>query len=244
MRYINKGTKMIRVWIHKNLRRFSMNVIEALNTRRSIRGFKSDPISKNILNEILAAANRSPSWTDSQPWEIFVASGETLEKLRKSYMGSFEKGIPSHPDIVGPRPWPPAIQKRVDNYMEKRFAFLGVNREDAAARRSVVSINYQFFGAPVVIFLCMDKTLSGWSMFDIGSLAQSIMLAAQDKGLDSVAAFTMAVYPDLIRTQLDIPEEYSILIGIALGYADNTLLINKFRSPRRPLEEVVRYKGI
>jgi nitroreductase len=229
---------------YKPQEELNLNVIEALNYRRSIRGFKPDPISRNILNEILAAANRSPSWTDSQPWEIFVASGETLEKLRKSFIDNFEKGIPSNPDIAGPQPWPPAIRKRVDDYMEKRFAFLGVNREDSAGRRSVTSINYQFFGAPVVIFLCMDKTLSGWSMFDIGSLAQSIMLAAQDKGLGTVAAFTMAVYPDLIRAELDIPEEYSILIGIALGYADNTLQRNKFRSPRRPLEEVVRYKGI
>jgi nitroreductase len=221
-----------------------LNVIEALNSRYSARGFKSDPVSKSLVNEILAAANHSPSWTDSQPWEIYVAGGVVLERLRASFKAAFEKGQPSKPDIPGPQYWPADIEKRIDNYMGERFKFLGVNREDKAARRSVTSLNYHFFDAPIVIYLCMDKTLNSWSMFDSGLLAQSIMLAAREKGLGTVVAFTMAVYPDLIRAELDIPKDYAILIGIALGYPDTGLKRNQFRSPRRQLEEVVRYRGI
>jgi nitroreductase len=221
-----------------------LNIIEALNSRYSTRGFRPDPVSKNTIHEILTAANHAPSWTDSQPWEIFVAGGEVLERLRVSFKDAFEKGEPSKPDIHGPQSWPSVIEKRVDHYMGERFKFLGVNREDKAARRSVTSLNYQFFNAPVVIYLCMDKTLTSWSMFDIGLLAQSIMLAAQEKGLGTVAAFTMAVYPDLIRAELDIPQDYAILIGIALGYPDTDLKRNQFRSPRRPVEDVVRYRGL
>jgi nitroreductase len=221
-----------------------LNVIEALNTRMSTRGFKPDPIKKEMLAEILEAANRSPSWTDSQPWEIFVAAGEPLERLRRSFVAKMEKGEAPHPDIPGPQSWPPIIQERIDAYMGERFKFIGVNREDKAARQAVFALNYKFYSAPVVIYLCMNKTISNWSMFDTGLLAQSIMLAAQEKGLASVPAFIMAAYPDLIRAELEIPDGYSILIGIALGYADKTLRQNSFRSPRRPIEEVVRYRGI
>jgi nitroreductase len=220
-----------------------LNVIEALNTRYSTRGFRPDPVSKNLITEILTAANHSPSWTDSQPWEIYVAGGKVLDRLRISFKASFEKGEPSKPDIPGPQSWPSLIEKRVDNYMGERFKFLGVNREDQAARRSVTALNYQFFDAPVVIYLCMDRTLTSWSMFDVGLLAQSIMLATREKGLGTVVAFTMAVYPDLIRAELDVPTDYAILIGIALGYPDTDLKRNQFRSPRRPIEEVVRYRG-
>jgi hypothetical protein len=78
-----------------------------------------------------------------------------------------------------PQTWPLNILKRIDNYMAERFAFLGVKRDDKAGRQAVFSLNYDFFGAPVVIYLCMDKTLTSWSMFDVGAISQNIMLAAR-----------------------------------------------------------------
>jgi nitroreductase len=104
--------------------------------------------------------------------------------------------------------------------------------------------NYRFFGAPSVVFLCMDRTLTPWSMFDMESLAQSIMLAAQQYGVDSAIAFMFASYPDLVRAELRVPDDLAVLIGIALGYADADYLRDRQRSSRRPLKDVVRCKGI
>jgi nitroreductase len=103
---------------------------------------------------------------------------------------------------------------------------------------------FQFFGAPMVIYLCLDRMLTAWSIFDMGLLAQSIMLAAQHYGVDSTVAAQLVSYPDLIRAELGIPDHLLILIGIALGYRDQQHPLNQYRSSRRPLQEVVRLKGL
>jgi nitroreductase len=113
-----------------------------------------------------------------------------------------------------------------------------------ATRQKFMADNYRFFGAPAVVFLCMDRTLTPWSIFDMGSLAQSIMLAAQQYGVDSAIAFTFASHPDLVRAELKVPDDLAVLIGIALGYADADHLRDQQRSSRRPLKDVVRCKGI
>jgi nitroreductase len=154
------------------------------------------------------------------------------------------KGVPGSPDLPAPQQWPPALQKRMDELKAARFESLGIERNHAAARHAMFERAHQFFGAPTVAYLCMDRTLTAWSIFDMGLLAQSIMLAAQQYGVDSAAAALLISYPDLIRAELEIPEDVSILMGVALGYRDRQHPLNQYRSPRRPLQEVVRLKGL
>jgi nitroreductase len=220
-----------------------MNVTEALNSRYSTRAFKSDPVDRNTILKILEAATRAPSWANTQPWEIFVAGGDALERLRQAYLANFQTDVPRKSDIPRPELWPPAHQKRIEDLGAKRFGLRGIKRDDKAARLVFSEANAKFFGAPVVIYLCMDRTLTPWSVFDIGMLAQSIMLEAQEYNLGSIPAFMLVSYPELIRTELEIPEDLSIIIGIALGYSDTQHPQNKFRSPRRDIREVVRFKG-
>ncbi len=104
--------------------------------------------------------------------------------------------------------------------------------------------NRAFFGAPCAVYLCMDQTLGAWSMFDLGAMCQSIVLAAQDHGVDSAIAINLVVYPDMLRNELGIPRELLIVIGIALGYPDATDAEDAFRSARRPLSDAVRFVGI
>ena len=105
-------------------------------------------------------------------------------------------------------------------------------------------MNYHFFHAPVVAYICMDKTLTPWSIYDLGLFSQSLMLAARHFGLDSAPAVTLVAHPDLIRKELKIPDDLPIIIGIALGYADAEHPQNKYRTPRRPVPEAVTFKGI
>lgn len=221
-----------------------MNVSEALNSRYSCRGFKPNPVDKEIILNILEASRHAPSWANTQPWEIFVACGANLEKLRQSYLKNFQKNTPANPDIPAPQKWPENLKRRTEELMKFRFSILGVEREDKTARRSLSENNYKFFNAPAVIYLCMDKLLSSWSMFDLGLFAQSIMLVAKEYGLESVPAFMLVSYPELIRSELGIPENLSIVIGIALGYGDLNHPLNQVKSNRRPVEEIVVFKGI
>ncbi len=222
-----------------------MNVTDALYSRYSIRAFKPDSVDKETITKILKAATRAPSWGNIQPWEIFVASGEALERLRQAFFENFRKGVfgKPEPDFPAPQTWPPDLQKRMDEFTAERYDVLGIKHDDKAAKFALFEANYRFFGAPVVIYMCMDRTLTHWSFFDIGMLAQSIMIAAQEYGLGSVPAYMLAIYPDLIRAELEIPEDLSIIIGVALGYGDAKHPQNKFRSSRRSIEEVVRFKG-
>lgn len=220
-----------------------MDVTDALYSRYSTRAFKPDAVDKETITRILEAATRAPSWANTQPWEIFVAGGDVLNRLRHAYLENFHKGVSGGSDLPRPQQWPPAQQKRMEELGAERFKIAGIERDDKVARQAIFEANYRFFGAPAVIYLCMDHTLTPWSIFDIGMLAQSIMLAAQQYGLGSIPAYVLVSYPDLIRAELKIPDDLSIIIGIALGYSDEQHPQNKFRSPRRPVQEVVRFEG-
>ena len=193
-----------------------MNVIEALESRTSIRAFKPDPVSRETILKILQAATRSPSWANTQPWEIYVAAGEALNTL----------------------------QKRIAALMADRSKIPGVTPPGQDMRQAMMERNYRFFDAPAVVYLCMDRALTPWSVFDIGMLSQSIMLAAQEYGVDSIPAVMLVAFPDLIRAELDIPPDLLVLFGIGLGYRDAQQPTNQLRTARRPLDEVVRIKGL
>lgn len=220
-----------------------MDVIEALQARHSTRAYKPQAVDRETITKILEAANRSPSWANTQPWEFFVATGEPLERLRQRFLENFRKGVAPNPDIPFPQSWPEAHKKRTQEMGAERFATLGIARDDEEARRKLTENNFRFFGAPVIIYACMDRNLSSWSLYDMGLVSQSLMLAAQHYGLNTIPAIMMAVYPDIIREELKIPEELAIVIGIALGYGDPDSIQNKYITKRRSLEEFVRFIG-
>lgn len=221
-----------------------MNVLEALQARHSVRVFRPDPLPRETVLSIVGAALAAPSWTNTQPWEVFVAGGEPLERLRHAYLDRYEAGVAPHPDIPGIPEWPPAIRERVTELMTTRSALLGLDLGRPEDKKAFGLPNYRFFGAPVVVFLCMYRSLAGWPLYDLGSFSMALMLAAQEYGIQSVPAFSLSVYPDLVREELAIPDELALAIGIALGYADETAPLNSFRSTRRGFDEVVRVRGL
>ncbi len=188
----------------------------------------------------MEAALRAPSWANTQPWEIYVAGGEALERIRKAYMERTEQGTAARPDLPFPEKWPDACRERTRALTAGRAEILGVAPDDAQFRQDFLESNRRFFGAPTVVYLCMDRCLTSWSILDLGMMAQSIMLAAQDHGIDSAIAVNLVCFPDVIRTELGIPEELLIVIGIALGYADASDPSDRFRSARRSFAEAVK----
>ena len=221
-----------------------MNVIDAIESRRSIRAFKPEPVAREVVLKILAAANWSPSWADTQPWEIFVAGGEPLARIRERFLVLYENGAPMATDLPRPQDWPPGPKQRMLDFVDDRCAALGIIPGDEAARADSMRRNFEFFDAPVVVYLCLHKDLSPWSYFDLGLFAQSLMLAAMEYSVGSVVAVNFAAYPDVIREELNVPEEYAILIGIALGYEDREDVANQCRSIRRPVEDAVVLNGL
>ena len=212
-----------------------MNVIEAITSRRSIRAFLSNPVEKDKLDAVLAATVRTPSWGNTQPWEIFVATGNTLERIRKGYQQKYADNAPAAPETPRPTEWPEAAKKRIQQLRPDMAKDCGDAVEQFA------TLNQMMFNAPAVVYICMDKILSEWSLYDIGAYAQSFMLAALEQGLSTIPAITITLYPDILRRELKIPDNLKITIGIAVGYADREHGINKFISPRSSLTESVRF---
>lgn len=222
-----------------------MNVIDAMKSRFTCRAFTSEPVDKDTILTIMEAALKAPSWGNTQPWEIFVASGKSADRLRKAYSERFAHDVPVNPDISRPLPkdWPPALKERYEKLRNDRSDFLGLDRDDQKDMRSLMVRNFSFFDAPSVIFLCMDRSLTPWSLFDLGSISQSIMLIACEYGLGTAVAVQLASYPDLVRQELGVPENLAVCIGIAIGQIDTASPQNTFRTTRRPVDEVIRIKG-
>jgi len=221
-----------------------VNVIDAIMSRRSIRAFKPEPPTEDELMKILAAANQSPSWADTQPWEVFAAGGAALARIRERFLANYENGVPLGNDVLRPCEWPPGPKQRMLNFIEARCAALGVIPGDEAEREASMRRNLEFFGAPVVVYLCLHKDLTPWSYFDLGLFAQSLMLAGMEYSMGSVVAVNLVAYPDIIRQELEIPDECTVMIGIALGYEDPEDNANQVRSIRRPVEDAVVIKGL
>lgn len=212
--------------------------------RRTVRKFLNKPVSKELITKVLEAATRAPSWANSQPWEIYVAAGETLEQLRSAYIDSFEKNEPRRQELPVPTGWPENLDNRMRQSFAESFKNRGIVRNDEAARRANSLNNYRFFEAPVAAFLCLDHSLTDWSLLDIGIFANSLMLAAKAYGLDSAPAASSVSFPQHLRRILEIPDNQKIIVGIMIGYADTGHPYNQNRSTRVPLEEVVHFRGI
>lgn len=215
-----------------------MNVREALKTRRSCRAFKLEQVDRNTLLAILDDSLCTPSWSNTQPWEIFVAGGELLKEINKAYLENHRNNVPQVPDISRPKGWPEVINER------RKELFSGISFAAGEAAKQFGELNQKFFNAPAVIYLCIDKSLTTWSVFDLGALSQSILLSATERGLATIPAVTLVDYPEVLHNKLDIPDNFSIVIGIAIGYEDKQHPINRFKSIRRTISDVVTIKGI
>lgn len=221
-----------------------MNVIDAIESRRSIRAFTSEPLSKETVLKILAAANWSPSWADTQPWEVFVAGGDPLTRIRERFLARYEAGGPPANDLPRPKEWPPGPKQRMLDFIEARCSAMGVVPGDESERAGSMRRNFEFFDAPVVVYLCLHKDLTPWSYFDLGLFARSLMLAAMEYSVGSVVAVNLTAYPDIIREELGVPGDYMIMIGVALGYEDPLDVNNQVRSIRRSVDDAVVISGL
>lgn len=206
---------------------------EAITTRHSTRLFLPKPIPDHDLREALQLATRSPSEYNSQMWRMYVATGEALERLKAGLKAAAREG-------------PSAIEKElIPSLKACRSATgkliygegWGIPREDMDARREAAMRNFDFFGAPMGIILCMPKALPGVEALSIGMYLQTLVLALANYGVASCVQIAIAEYPDVVRTALGIPVDLEILVGVSIGYEDTKARVNKLKAGRLPYEE-------
>jgi len=217
-----------------------MDAIECIKTRMSIRKFKPNPVPLEILKNVINTAKWSPSYKNTQPWEVIIISGKKKEELSKTLVELLERNTKPSPDIPEPLSWPPAIEARITALMKKRSELTGVDMFSLEALRRAKLANFQFYGAPHGIFLFQDSSLTAWSIFDMGLFAQSFMLAAHAYGLGTVPQAFLTDYAQHVKKFLGILESKRLVLGISIGYPDLESPMNKFRPGRIETDEIVR----
>jgi nitroreductase len=226
-----------------------MELAEAIHKRKSIRAFKSDPVPKAILKEIVELALRAPSYDDTQPWELAVATGKKLEEIRQAFVEKAAAEEPN-PDIPLVREFPQPYDTRRRVLGRKVLELKGISREDREKRLWWRLQGLRSFEAPCVIYIYIDRSfyqqgdaLNLWPVFDCGLVAGNIMLLATSYGLGTVAQIQAVLYPDVLRKVLGIPDSKLIVLGIAVGYPDWDDPVNQLRSERAPLDSVSTWYG-
>jgi nitroreductase len=222
-----------------------MDIIEAIYQRKSIRGFKSDPVSKDVLTRILESACRAPSAMNTQPWEFTVLTGDVLNKLRVAIVDKLNKKEPRRPGHqVASWPNDSIYRNRQIELAKGLFKLMDIPKEDKEKRAAWLERGFRFFDAPVSILLLTDKSLSDTGpLLDLGAAMQTICLAALNFGLGTCIEDQGVLYPEVLREIAQIPENKKIIIAIAIGYPDWDFPANALKCGRESLESNTRWIG-
>ncbi len=171
-----------------------------------------------------------------------MVSGETQQRLSKALLTAREAGEKEKPDYkYYPDEWFEPYKSRRKATGLALYGALKIQREDTAARIRAWYNNYRFFGAPVGLFVFIDKRLGPGSWIDTGMFLQNIMLAAENEGLATCPQAALAEYPDIVRNILDIDAQMMLVCGLSLGYPDPAAAVNGYRTPREPVESFTRW---
>jgi nitroreductase len=222
-----------------------VNVSEAVESRTSCRAFLPTPVPGSTVRAILDAARRTPSGGNLQPWHVFALAGEPLADLLATIRGK----LPTHPRGDGaeydvyPRKLGEPYRTRRFRVGEDMYATIGISREDKLGRLLQFARNYEFFGAPVGLFFCIDRQMGPPQWSDLGMYMQTVMLLAREQGLHSCAQEAWCVWHRTVGEFLALPPGLMLFAGMALGHRDPDAPINRLKSERAPLEEFASLRG-
>jgi nitroreductase len=218
-----------------------MNISEAIRQRKSIRGFKPDPIPQNILKEILETAIQSPSALNTQPWEVTVITKKALNDLKEANSELLASG--AKPKMVTVRYEGVCRQRQIDLAIQL-FKALGFTREDKVRRAQWRERGSRFFEAPVAIIVSIEKYLEDTQApYNIGIFCQSVCLAAMEHGLGTCIQDQGIMFPDKVREIIGLAQNKIPVLVIAIGYPDWSFPANKIETPREPIDSVVTWFG-
>ncbi|MHB1127528.1 MAG: nitroreductase [Bacillota bacterium] len=220
-----------------------MDIIQAVKERKSIRGFKPDPVPKEILTEILELATRAPSANNTQPWELAVVTGEVLDQICQDNVSLISANVPQDP--ASGKAYEGAYRQRQVDLAIQLFQLMGITREDKEKRTQWMERGFRYFDAPAGIIVCCDNVMEGtMAEFDLGIITQNICLLALKYNLGTcIHAQGARYYPDVIRKVLGFPATKRIVMAISIGYPDWDFPANKVESQREPLANVTKWFG-
>lgn len=222
-----------------------MDYEEIAQDRRSIRGYKPDPILRDVLEEIIHIAKQAPSSMNTQPWHFHVLTGEPLERIRKGNTEKMMSGSSVDREIKLNHGYEGPHRERQIEIAVQLFEAMGIARDDKERRLDWVMRGFRQFDAPVSIVITVDKALADDTIahFDCGAATYGLVLAAWSKGIGSVINGQGIMQSSVVRENANIPEDQVIMTCVAMGYPDETFVANDVKSRRSPNEQVASFIG-
>lgn len=208
--------------------------------RRSCRAFRSTPVPRDTITRILELAQLSPSWCNTQPWEVLISEGEGTERLRSAISAAAAGGPPA-PDIPFPARYAGVYKERRLECALQLYDSVGIASGDRAASMAQTQLNFEFFGAPHLAIVTTERDLGTYGAVDCGVFLSAFVLAAESLGVATIPQAAIAVVAPVIREHFDLPENREVLLGISFGYADEQHPANGFRTRRASVDQVVTW---
>ena len=219
-----------------------MELREAIHHRRTIRAFLPDPVSENTIKELISDALWAPSWKNAQPWELFVASGEILERFKKENREALLAGKTSIPEIPLPKSLPSPFQGRYADLNRQIYETISIDEDDPRGHIEYYAQMYALYDASALILMVLDKGLSlEYAMLDTGLFLQTLCLLAHERSLGTAILSAAVHCPDVVRGIFAIPENKLLVVGIALGWPDTGASLNNFERKRSRINECVKW---
>lgn len=221
-----------------------MDVYAAVDSRRAVRAFRDEPVPKEVLERVLAAATRAPSSGNLQPWHVYVVAGEPLTELKKRATARAMAGDPGdereYP--MYPAELTPPYVSRFSTAAAQRYKALGIERDDPGRPMRIAALNSEAFGAPVVLFCYLDRTMGPGQWGDAGMYLQTVMLLLRAEGLHSCPQVMWTTYRKTVSRIVGADDGLTLFCGVSVGFEDEGVPV--LRTGRADMTETVRFIGV
>jgi len=232
-------------------------VSKFMSSRRSTRDFLPTPVPQEILEQILTDSLTAPSWSNTRPFKVAIATGEVKDRISEEFLKRWSvlsrimrKGIRNKLRLIYSRyglptsnrtivkPYVAELRPRAQRVGKELYGLFGIKRGDREARDKQWGKNYAFFGAPVELFIYIHKSLHIYAASDAGLMMQNLILSAHAHGLGTCAQGAVNIWDDVIRQEFNISKNYRLLCGLAIGYPSNDP-VNSFGAHRLDISEII-----
>ncbi len=217
----------------------------AITSRRSLRAFLPTPVPRELIEQILGVASRAPSGTNTQPWKVYVLTGNAKSELTRKILAAHDdpaqRALHTEEYAYYPTEWKSPFIDRRRKVGWDLYSLLGIGKADKERMHAQHGRNYDFFGAPVGLMFTIDRVMRQGSWLDYGMFLQSIMVAARARGLDTCPQAAFTQYHRIICPHVGAPEQEQLVCGMSLGYADPEAAENRLVTEREPLAGFARF---
>ncbi|MDH6642318.1 nitroreductase [Ralstonia sp. GP73] len=220
-------------------------VDQAITSRRSVRAFLPTPVAREDIEAILDVARRAPSGSNTQPWKVYVLTGESKARLSESVLEAYD-----HPEVdtlhreeypYYPRTWVDPYQSRRRKVGWDLYGLLGIGRSDKERMHAQHARNFRFFDAPVGIIFTIDRVMEQGSWLDYGMFLEAVMVAARARGIDTCPQAAFTQFHRVIAEHLGLTDDEMVVCGMSMGYANPAAIENTLVTERAPVSDFTRF---